>query len=213
MSRSLVAQLDAWLPQTQCTQCGYPHCREYAEALAQGLADINQCPPGSDITIAGLAKLLDRPVEPLNPANGVHRPRTLAVIDETHCIGCTLCIDACPVDAIVGTNKRMHTVIADHCTGCELCVPPCPVDCIDLVPAKAKTPLSRWPEYGVREVAEARVRSERHIRRLGQRADENALRRLHQRLRGAGGAREIQQTIARVVSRVRSARGTGSTTQ
>lgn len=213
MSRSLVARLDAWLPQIQCTQCGFPHCRAYAEALAKGLADINQCPPGNDITIAGLAKLLDRPVKPLNPANGVHRPRTLAVIDEAHCIGCTLCIGACPVDAIVGANKRIHTVIADHCTGCELCVPPCPVDCIDLVPAKAKIPLSRWPEYGVQEVAGARVRSERRIRRRRRRADENALRRLHQRLRGAGAAREIQQTIAQAVRRVRSARGTGSTTQ
>lgn len=206
---SLVAQIDAWLPQTQCTQCGYPRCRDYAEALATGRADINQCPPGGDITIAGLAQLLDRDEKPLDPANGLHRPRTRAVIDEAHCIGCTLCIEACPVDAIVGANKRMHTVIAALCTGCELCVPPCPVDCIDLVAAKPGSPPDRWPEYGASEVRDARQRCERRLRRLRDREDQQALRRQHQRLRRPGAADLIRRAISQAVSRTRSARRNG----
>jgi electron transport complex protein RnfB len=129
-----VDQIDAWLPQTQCTQCGYPRCRAYAEAVAHGEAGINQCPPGGDVTIAALAKLLNTSPEPLDPRFGIHKPRARAVIDEAVCIGCRKCIDACPVDAIVGARKLMHTVIASECTGCELCLPPCPVDCIAMVP-------------------------------------------------------------------------------
>ena len=130
----LVRRLDALLPQTQCTKCGYAGCRPYAEAMATGEADINQCPPGGDATIAELAAALGRHPKPLNPENGVFRPPQVAVIDEAICIGCTKCIVACPVDAIVGASKAMHTVIASWCTGCELCIPPCPVDCIALVP-------------------------------------------------------------------------------
>lgn len=126
-------QIDALLPQTQCAQCGFPGCRPYAAAIARGDADINQCPPGGDATIRALAGLLGREPKPLNADNGVEKPKRLALIDESRCIGCTLCIQACPVDAIVGAAKLMHTVIADECTGCELCLPPCPVDCIDLV--------------------------------------------------------------------------------
>ena len=129
----LVRRLDAALPQTQCTKCGYAGCRPYAEAMAAGEADINQCPPGGDPVIAELAAALRREPKALNPENGVFRPPQVAVIDEATCIGCTKCIQACPVDAIVGASKLMHTVIADWCTGCELCLPPCPVDCIALV--------------------------------------------------------------------------------
>ena len=130
----LAAQIDALLPQTQCEQCGYHGCRPYAEAIARGEAEINQCPPGGVAGIEKLAALLQRPVLALNPEHGIEKPRTLARIVEADCIGCTKCIQACPVDAIVGASKLMHTVIEDDCTGCELCVPACPVDCIVLLP-------------------------------------------------------------------------------
>jgi len=129
----LVDAIDAVLPQTQCTKCGYAGCRPYAEALAQGDADINQCPPGGAQGIRELARLLGRAEKPLNPDHGLETARKAALIDESRCIGCMLFINACPVDAIVGTAKRMHTVITQSCTGCELCLPPCPVDCIDML--------------------------------------------------------------------------------
>lgn len=132
--RALTESIDALLPQTQCTRCGYPACRPYAEAIARDEAAINQCPPGGAPGITRLAQLLGRPELPLNPANGIEQPLRLARIDEAVCIGCTLCIQACPTDAIVGAAKQMHTVLLDACTGCELCLPPCPVDCISLVP-------------------------------------------------------------------------------
>ena len=131
---TLADRIDALLPQTQCEQCGYHGCRPYAEAIARGEAPINQCPPGGAAGIAKLAALLDQPVLPLNPDHGIDKPRTLARIVEADCIGCTKCIQACPVDAIVGASKLMHTVLADDCSGCELCVPACPVDCIVLEP-------------------------------------------------------------------------------
>ena len=126
--------IDALLPQTQCTRCGYQGCRPYAEAIARGDAEINQCPPGGAATIAALASLLQREPLPLNPANGVEGPLLVALIDEAACIGCAKCLPACPVDAIIGARKQMHTVIAALCTGCELCIAPCPVDCISMVP-------------------------------------------------------------------------------
>ena len=125
-------QIHAALPQTQCTRCGYPDCARYAEAIAAGEAQINQCPPGGAEGVERLAALTGRPALPLDPAHGLEGPRTVAVIDEAWCIGCTLCIKACPTDAIVGANKRMHTVIEPECTGCELCIPVGPVDCISL---------------------------------------------------------------------------------
>jgi len=131
---SLVDQIDALLPQTQCTQCGYPGCLPYAQAIAQQAEAINRCPPGGQDGVKALADLLSRPEPALDTRCGVPAPLSLAVIDESHCIGCTLCIQACPVDAIVGANKVMHTVVPDLCTGCGLCVPPCPVDCIDMEP-------------------------------------------------------------------------------
>jgi H+/Na+-translocating ferredoxin:NAD+ oxidoreductase subunit B len=133
VNTELVDAIDALLPQTQCTKCGYDGCRPYAQAIAQDEAGINQCPPGGRDGIRKLAQLLKRAEIPLNPANGVESPRVAAVIDEARCIGCMLCIKACPVDAIVGAAKRMHTVLTASCTGCDLCLPPCPADCIDLV--------------------------------------------------------------------------------
>lgn len=130
---ALVDQINELLPQTQCGQCTFPGCKPYATAIAENRADINQCPPGGDDTIRALANLLQREPKPLNPENGEIKPETVVVIREDECIGCTKCIQACPVDAIIGAPKLMHTVITDLCTGCDLCIPPCPVDCIDIV--------------------------------------------------------------------------------
>lgn len=141
----VVDQIDALLPQTQCGQCTFPGCRPYAEAIAAGKADINQCPPGGEATIQALADLLGREAKPLNPENGTEGEKMVAVIDENVCIGCTLCIRACPVDAILGATKQMHTVIADECTGCNLCVEPCPVDCISMEPVGETLETWRWP--------------------------------------------------------------------
>lgn len=139
----LVDKIDAILPQTQCGQCGYPGCKPYAEAIAKGEADINKCPPGGDDGIKRLAELLG--VDPKPLGEGLEpKPRAVAVIDENTCIGCTLCIQACPVDAIVGAAKQMHTVVAPLCTGCELCVPPCPVDCIAMVPVPETVETWKW---------------------------------------------------------------------
>jgi electron transport complex protein RnfB len=135
----LIEAIDRLLPQTQCGQCSYAGCRPYATAIAEGKADINQCPPGGAPGIRALAELLGREVKPLDPAHGIEKPQVVALIVEEDCIGCTKCIQACPVDAIIGAPKRMHTVIAELCTGCELCLPPCPVDCIDLVPPPVRT--------------------------------------------------------------------------
>ncbi len=128
----IVARIDALLPQTQCTRCGYPGCSPYAEAIASGAAQINQCPPGGEATIRALADLLNRPMQTLNPIHGVAAPPRVAFIDELRCIGCARCLAPCPVDAIVGAQKYLHTVLIERCTGCELCLPPCPVDCIEM---------------------------------------------------------------------------------
>ncbi|HHO59245.1 MAG TPA: electron transport complex subunit RsxB [Thiotrichales bacterium] len=150
----LVDQIDALLPQTQCGQCTYPGCRPYAEAIAKGEADINQCPPGGETTIMALADLLDVEPKPLNAEHGEEKQYpTVVRIDEQTCIGCTLCIQACPVDAIVGAAKQMHTVIEAECTGCNLCIPPCPVDCIHII--EVKPTIRHWvaelpePDYTV----------------------------------------------------------------
>lgn len=134
----LVAEIDAILPQTQCRRCGFSGCEPYARAIAEGHANINQCPPGGDEGIRKLAELLGIKPVALNTLRGIHKPRTVALIDEQSCIGCTLCIQACPVDAIVGAAGQAHTVIAAECTGCELCIAPCPVDCISMVPPQAR---------------------------------------------------------------------------
>ena len=141
----LADQINELLPQTQCGQCSFPGCRPYAEAIASGEAEINRCPPGGETTIIALADLLDREPLPLSEEVGEEKPKTLALIDEQTCIGCTLCIQACPVDAILGAAKQMHTVIESECTGCELCIEPCPVDCITMEPVKEDIFHWKWP--------------------------------------------------------------------
>jgi electron transport complex protein RnfB len=162
MSTDLVRRIDALLPQTQCTRCGFDGCRPYAEAIAEGRAGIDQCPPGGDAGVASLARLLGREATRLNPEFGEFTPPRVAVIEEDTCIGCTKCIQACPVDAIVGASKRMHTVIASWCTGCELCIAPCPVDCIVMAdsPAFPEASLSR-ERHDARAARLAREEAER----------------------------------------------------
>ena len=173
-SSALADRIEDALPQTQCTKCGYAGCRPYAEAIADGSAEINQCPPGGAEGIARLASLLGKTVIPLNPLNGVERTRPVAVIDEAACIGCTLCIQACPVDAIVGAAKQMHTVVAELCTGCDLCVPPCPVDCIAMVEV---TPgQSGWNAWSQQTADAARARHDSRTVRLQREKQENDAR-------------------------------------
>lgn len=164
--RSLADRVDALLPQTQCTKCGYDGCRPYAEAIADGAAPINRCPPGGDDGVAALSALLGTPLLPLDLSHGEPGPLLVARIDESHCIGCTLCIQACPVDAIVGANKHMHTVLDDWCTGCDLCVAPCPVDCIEMVPAGRA-----WTSE---DAAISRQRHRNHLARAERLAADNA---------------------------------------
>ena len=169
MNDALAARLDALLPQTQCTRCGYPTCHAYAEAMAQGTSDIDRCPPGGAEGVATLARLLGCEPKPLDPAIGIEAPPVVAFIEEDICIGCTKCIQACPVDAIVGAAKRMHTIIAAECTGCELCIPPCPVDCIVIVPI-ADRPLAR--DQVLERAARARARFDaRNARLMRERAE------------------------------------------
>ena len=161
----LTDRINAALPQTQCTRCGYPDCAAYAEAIAADDADINQCPPGGAEGIARLAAITGKKAKALNSVHGQESPRQLAVIDEAWCIGCTLCLDACPTDAIVGSNKLMHTVIEPYCTGCELCIPVCPVDCISLENVTGQR--SGWAAWSEANAQQARRRYELHsIRRI-----------------------------------------------
>jgi Na+-translocating ferredoxin:NAD+ oxidoreductase subunit B len=217
MTADLVDQIDALLPQTQCAKCGYPACRPYAAAIAQGEAEIDQCPPGGAEGIAKLAALLGRNVRPLNPANGVEHPRAAALIDEDWCIGCALCIQACPVDAIVGAPKLMHTVLLQHCTGCELCVPPCPVDCIEMVevselagrgaviadPGPEQRAAEARARYQFNLARSARERAEREAR-LAAKAD----RKLRRTGRAAisPGAERKQAAIRAALDRARARR-------
>ena len=156
----LIAAIGAALPQTQCTRCGYPDCHGYAVALADGAAAINQCPPGGAEGIARLAALTGQPALPLNAEHGIEAPRALAVIDEGWCIGCTLCIKACPVDAIVGAAKQMHVIVDAQCTGCELCLPACPVDCISMTDISDMG--SGWAAWSTPQADQARARYEAH---------------------------------------------------
>ena len=168
-----VHAIDSLLPQTQCTQCGFDGCMPYAEAIAARRVPINRCPPGGDEGIRRLAAVTGLAYAPLDPAHGIEKPKLLAVIDESRCIGCTICIQKCPVDAIVGAAKRMHTVIADECTGCELCVAPCPVDCIMLVPMPASHPAMR-DRVATADRARNRHRARTaRLVRLAARADES----------------------------------------
>jgi Na+-translocating ferredoxin:NAD+ oxidoreductase subunit B len=178
VSSTLTERIDALLPQTQCTRCGYDGCRPYADAIASGEAPINRCPPGGHATIGALANLLAREPLPLDPANGVEAPARVAIIDESRCIGCAKCLPPCPVDAILGAPRQMHTVIAGLCTGCELCVAPCPVDCIAMVDAPASLTLP--------SPAENRTRYEARNARIERRAVERAAL-LAERKRAASG--------------------------
>jgi Na+-translocating ferredoxin:NAD+ oxidoreductase subunit B len=180
--------IDALLPQTQCTRCGYQGCRPYAEAMARGEAPINQCPPGGAATIAALARLLERAPLPLNPANGMEGPPLVARIDEDACIGCIKCLPPCPVDAIIGARKQMHTVVLQLCTGCELCIAPCPVDCISMVPrsalldALAGAPAAPDADANRRRFLAHNARNERRAR------ERESLLAARKRLAGASGA-------------------------
>lgn len=201
---ALTDRIDDLLPQTQCSQCGYNGCRPYAEAIARGEAPINRCPPGGEAGVQALAELLGQAPLPLDPECGapVEHPE-VAVIDETTCIGCTKCIQACPVDAIVGAAKAMHTVIASECTGCKLCIEPCPVDCIEMAPSPDPTPL--------RERAEQfRTRYQARNTRLQRDATERAERRAEKRRRlGLEDREQKRAEIAAAVARSRARRGGG----
>ncbi len=168
-------RLHAQLPQTQCQRCGYPDCAGYAHAMAHEAAPINQCPPGGAEGVARLAALTGQAVSPINPAFGQEQERTVAFIDEAWCIGCTLCIKACPVDAIIGTNKAMHTIVEADCTGCELCIPACPVDCIEL---EIATPdHTGWQAWTPADANAALQAYERHLQRQQHAQKRNAQKR------------------------------------
>ena len=169
---SLADRINDALPQTQCTRCGFPDCKAYAQAIALDNVPINQCPPGGLEGVTVLSKITGRPALPLNPDNGTEGPMTVAVIDEAWCIGCTLCLKVCPTDAILGSNKVMHTVIEAACTGCDLCLPVCPVDCIEMVPiSDERTGWSAWSQALAQQ---ARQRYEaRQLRLLEEPAQED----------------------------------------
>lgn len=174
MTKTFADLIEDALPQTQCTKCGYPACRPYAEAIAAGEAQINQCPPGGLEGIERLSAITGHPVIPLNPVNGFERPRPVAFIDESLCIGCTLCIQACPVDAILGAAKQMHTILPSLCTGCDLCVAPCPVDCIVMFPVTDER--TGWNAWTQQEADAARARHDFRTARLQRERAENDAR-------------------------------------
>jgi electron transport complex protein RnfB len=174
VTKTLADLIEDVLPQTQCTKCGYPACRPYAEAIAAGEADINQCPPGGIEGVRRISALTGRPVIPINPANGFERPRAVAFIDEQLCIGCTLCIQACPVDAILGATKQMHTILPSLCTGCDLCVAPCPVDCIVMYPVTGDA--TGWDAWSQQQADAARERHDFRTMRLARETAENDAR-------------------------------------
>jgi len=188
--KTLADQIEDRLPQTQCTKCGYPACRPYAEAIAAGEANYNQCPPGGQEGVVRLASLLGKPVIPLNPDNGVERPRPLAIIDENLCIGCTLCLQVCPVDAIIGAAKQMHTIIPELCTGCDLCVPPCPVDCIAMVPVTGEK--AGWDAWSQQEADAARERHDWRLARLARERNAAEARKAA-RMAGASGTEPLTE--------------------
>lgn len=194
---SLAGRIDALLPQSQCRQCGYTGCMPYAQAIAAGKSDIDRCPPGGDAGARALAALLGIAPKPVDPVYGMHKPPALAVINEALCIGCTLCIRVCPVDAIVGATRLMHTVIARDCTGCELCLAPCPVDCIRMVPI-VETPTAASLQAAADR---ARHRHRRHEARRAQRNQEYAAARVVQ-----NGEYELakQRTVRRAIERARA---------
>lgn len=192
-----VDAIDALLPQTQCRLCGHAGCRPYAAAMVSGQAQINQCPPGGDELVAELAAALSTPALPLNTAHGEPKPPAVALIDEAQCIGCALCIAACPVDAIVGAHKRMHTVITADCTGCELCLPPCPVDCITLVASGAPRNRAAQKSMAVRA-------RELHLARTRRLDSRNRARRNPAAATVTDAGRRKRETIARALARAQA---------
>jgi len=197
-----IKAIDEWLPQTQCTQCSYPRCHDYATAIADGEADINQCPPGGDVTIRGLASLLGKIGKPLNPEFGVHKRKEVAVIDEDVCIGCVMCIKACPTDAIIGSAKLMHTVIAQDCTGCELCIEPCPVDCIEMIPDPKEAEISwRWQDYSPESTQRAREQTNAKLERESNREQERSSLKKLREMRKDSGADSIKADISAILKR------------
>jgi electron transport complex protein RnfB len=195
---ALAQRIDAVLPQTQCMRCGYNGCKPYADAVAIGSADINRCPPGGDAVIVALAVLTGRARKPLDPGCGEHGPLLLAVIDEAACIGCTLCIQACPVDAIIGAQKRMHAILPSLCSGCELCVAPCPVDCIVMTPAPR--------QWSAADADAARTRHRARNARVGKR--ERIANRKKDALAHVATERDRRQAaVAAALARARARRG------
>lgn len=215
----LVDLIDGALPQTQCTRCGYPDCRAYAEAIADQRAAINQCPPGGQEGVERLARLTGRPVLPLNPDHGIEGPLTVAVIDEGWCIGCTLCLDACPTDAIVGTHKRMHTVIEPYCTGCELCIPVCPVDCIGLENVSGER--TGWAAWSASQAETALTRYRSRAERLNRHQAEHQAAKAaqaqhkladlaaHSKITDPEALARKRTIIEAAMARARTARSTG----
>jgi electron transport complex protein RnfB len=220
--QALADALDAALPQTQCTRCGFPDCRRYAQAIARGEAAVNRCPPGGLEGVVRLAAIAHRPVIALDTARGVEGPRKLAVIDEAWCIGCTLCIKACPVDCIVGAPRRMHTVVNDECTGCELCLPACPVDCIAMPEVTA--PLTGWAAWSPAQAQASRQRYRFHLQRVerdqreeDERLARKARARRDQRVDGSPvpdpmQPEQMRTAIEATLARTRQRQGTGEAT-
>ncbi|SHH22359.1 electron transport complex subunit RsxB [Massilia sp. CF038] len=191
-TKTLADQVEDLLPQTQCTKCGFAACRPYAEAIADGSANINQCPPGGMEGVRRLSALTGRPVIPINPVNGIERPRPVAFIDEALCIGCTLCMQACPVDAILGANKQMHTILPSLCTGCDLCVAPCPVDCITMMPVTGER--TGWNAWSQEQADDARSRHDFRTLRLARERAENDARL------AAKAAAKMKEVVAEVTN-------------
>jgi electron transport complex protein RnfB len=198
MDNALAGRIDALLPQTQCTRCGYAGCAPYARAIAAGDADIDRCPPGGDEVVAALAGLLGRSPKSVDPACGIPGPLLVARIDEAACIGCTLCIEACPIDAIIGAARRMHAIVPSLCSGCELCVAPCPVDCIAMIPAQRE-----WTRD------DARGARERHDARNARRARNERIAN-RKPVAPSGEKEKRQAAVAAALARARARRAAGT---
>ena len=194
---STVASIDQYLPQTQCTKCGYPRCKDYAKAMYAQEADINRCPPGGEFTIQALARLLHKKEKNLADDCERHPGRYFARIQERNCIGCTLCIEPCPTDAIIGTAKHMHSVLVQECTGCQICLEYCPVDCIKMIKYPKPLKGALWSEYGDEEVARWRRMTERRIHRKASLRSTNTV---------GSSSSELKSEIRDAVNRERSKR-------
>ncbi|MDH3694482.1 MAG: RnfABCDGE type electron transport complex subunit B [Gammaproteobacteria bacterium] len=207
-NNTLVTRVDECLPQTQCTQCGYPRCLDYARAVVERESDINRCPPGGDVTLNALATITGDQFKPLDPELRPYPGRLVVQIREAECIGCVLCIKACPVDAIVGAAKLMHTVITTECTGCELCIEPCPMDCIDLVLVQNET-SGTWPQFSDAEVMQFRCRAEQHFARTSNR-QRSKTQNESSNEQTTSGEIDRQQIIKNAVARTRARRSSNN---